>query len=82
MVCHENVRAVLKHLGWYADSQVLVGEHARCFITRLISIMQNGTAPLLTFDGLRTDCQQLADSILDGTDVAASIDNLRLHAQV
>ena len=31
---------------------------------------------------LRTDGQQLADGILDGTDVTAGINYLRLHAQV
>ena len=82
MVGHADVGTVLQHLGRYTDFQVLGVEHTFISITRGLSMMQHGTAPLLAFDMSWTDSQQPAEGILDGKDFAANICNLCLHIQV
>ena len=82
MVSHTDIWTVFQHYGWHAQVQVLGIKHALFGFSYCIGMMQNGTAPFLSIDMLRADSQQLADGILDSTDVATGIDHLRLHAQI
>ena len=82
MVGHADVRTVFQQLGWYANLQILCVEHMLFGITHCLGMMQRGAAPLLAVDVLRADSHQFADGILYGTDVAAGVDDLRLHAEI
>ena len=82
MVSHTDIRAILQHLGWNTNLQVLDIEHAIFGITHRLGMMQHRATPLLAVNVLRADSQQLADGILYSTNVAAGIDNLSLYAQV
>ena len=82
MCGHADVGAPLQHHGRNAKLQVLCVEHTFCSISLSLSMVQDGGAPFLTADVLWSDSQQLADEILNGTDVAASIYYLSLNAQV